>query len=629
MRYAPLVAFLCLCGLAGCKEGSGVKVAHLTFNGVKAVKVGQLTSVLATAQSSRLPWGPKRYFNRSQFDADLKRIVAFYRDRGYPDAKVTSFDVKLSQKQDSVDVTLNIDEGQPIVVERVDYEGFDVIPPRHFKGLKARLPLRAGAPLDRALAQAAREAALDEVKDHGYPYASVTMTDYNGASDRSKIVTLQATSGTLARYGDIAVSGNSSVSDNVIRRQLTYRPGQLFRLSQLQDSQRRLYDLETFQFANIEPDTREGDESPIVPTKVTVTEGKHRKVNFGLGYGSEEKARATIDWRHVNFFGGARTMEFEGKYSSLSRGVRANFKQPYFFSPKFGMTATGQSWYDDEPTYKLNTVGGKLAIQRQLARPGPLSQRSAKTAMSLTYTHEYEDYVVSDEALADPKFRPTLIALGLDPRTGRGHGLVSSLDFDLQRATVDNLLDAKRGYLVSVHLEEAGGVLQGDANFFEAMLEGRYYLNVGNVAVLAVKARGGSIRPRGDVDANVPFFKRYFLGGATSLRGWGRFEVSPLSEGLAIGGLSQFESSTELRAPLWGNLSGVLFMDAGNAWLGAWAISLNDLHYDVGPGLRYKTPIGPIRVDVGYQLNRIPGLLVNGEPEPRRWRIHFSIGQAF
>ena len=88
-------------------------------------------------------------------------------------------------------------------------------------------------------------------------------------------------------------------------------------------------------------------------------------------------------------------------------------------------------------------------------------------------------------------------------------------------------------------------------------------------------------------------------------------------------------ASWKLRAPLWGNLTGVLFADAGNVWNNAWDFNLNDLLYDVGPGLRYSTPIGPLRVDLGYQLNRIPGLLINGKPEPRRFRIHFSIGQAF
>ena len=81
--------------------------------------------------------------------------------------------------------------------------------------------------------------------------------------------------------------------------------------------------------------------------------------------------------------------------------------------------------------------------------------------------------------------------------------------------------------------------------------------------------------------------------------------------------------------PIWKNLSGVLFADAGNVWTDPWDFNVNDLRYDIGPGLRYNTPIGPIRVDFGYQLNPIPGLLVDGKPETRHYRFHFSIGQAF
>jgi outer membrane translocation and assembly module TamA len=147
--------------------------------------------------------------------------------------------------------------------------------------------------------------------------------------------------------------------------------------------------------------------------------------------------------------------------------------------------------------------------------------------------------------------------------------------------------------------------------------------------VLAVRARGGSIgAPRGE-NLKVPFYRRYWLGGATSLRGWGRFEVSPLFDGVPIGGHTMVESSAELRAPVWGNLTAVLFADAGNVWNNAWDFNLNDLRYDVGPGLRYMTPVGPLRFDFGYQLKRIPGLLVDGKPEARRYRFHFSIGQAF
>jgi outer membrane protein assembly complex protein YaeT len=615
----------------GCVEGEGgaVRVKSIKFNGVKAVKAGQIRSVLATVQSSKIPWGSKHYFTREQFEADLKRIVAFYKDRGYPDAKVTSFDVKLNDKQDAVDVTVNIEEGQPIVVEVVEYVGFDPVPPARMNALRSRGPLFEGAPLDRAVAQAMREAALDEIKDNGFPYGTVRLTERPGQNERSRVLTLTATPGTLARYGEIRVDGNTTVSDNVVTRQLTFRPNWRYRVSQLQESQRRLYNLETFQFANIEPIITEGEQPEIVPIKVTVTEGKHRKVNFGLGYGTEEKARAAVDWRHVNFFGGARTLQFEGKFSALTKGGRANFRQPYLFSPRNALLLSAQSWYRDEPAYDLSTRGGRIAAERTFARPGPFSRRSASSSIALAYTNEFQTYQVSELARNTPSFHKTLISLGLDPLTGTGRGVLSSLAFNYHRSTADSTVNARRGYTLDAHLEQAGRAFRGDFDFVETILEGRAYAALGDRAVVAIKARGGSIGvPRGE-NLKVPFFRRYWLGGATSLRGWGRFDVAPLFEGLPIGGHTMFESSAEVRVPIWGDLSGVLFADAGNVWTNAWDFNLGDLRYDVGPGLRYMTPIGPIRVDVGYQLKRIPGLLVDGKPEPRRFRFHFSIGQAF
>src|SRR4249919_3866664 len=110
-----------------CKEGGTIKVHSLSFKGVKGVDENRLKDALATRQSSKIPWGKKSYFDRSRFDADLKRVQAFYADRGYPDARVTGFDVKLNDKQDEVDLTVTIAEGDPVKVVALDFSGFDVI----------------------------------------------------------------------------------------------------------------------------------------------------------------------------------------------------------------------------------------------------------------------------------------------------------------------------------------------------------------------------------------------------------------------------------------------------------------------------------------------------------------------
>src|SRR5262249_44932955 len=150
-----------------------IRVRSIQFVGVHGVDESALRNALATRASSKLPWGKKRYFNRSAFDDDLKRIQAFYADRGYPNAKVSGFDVKLNTAQDTVDATVTITEGNPVVVAALTFTGFDAVPERHVNSLKRDVPIKVNKPRDRQQVLAAREMALNELRDHGYPYAAV------------------------------------------------------------------------------------------------------------------------------------------------------------------------------------------------------------------------------------------------------------------------------------------------------------------------------------------------------------------------------------------------------------------------------------------------------------------------
>jgi outer membrane translocation and assembly module TamA len=197
---------------------------------------------------------------------------------------------------------------------------------------------------------------------------------------------------------------------------------------------------------------------------------------------------------------------------------------------------------------------------------------------------------------------------------------------------VADLLDRERGYAISGHLERAGRWLPGDFDYTEVTAEARFYVPLGRLGVLAQRARIGTIDGTGGIDViNVPFFKRYFLGGATGLRGWGRYEVAPLnSTGEPIGGHTMLEMSAELRTPpLWKKIGMVAFVDAGNVNAEPWRMNLKDLLYDAGVGVRYSIPIGSLRLDLARQINHIDGLIIEGERETRFWRVHVSLGQAF
>jgi outer membrane protein assembly complex protein YaeT len=613
-----VVAAAAIC-VAGCREEGDIQISGLAFNGVHQVDKGALANALQTKKGSWIPWSRKRYFDRRAFEADLKRIEAFYRDRGFPDARVRSFDVKLNDAQDKVDISLDIAEGEPIRVAGIELHGFDVIPPDRQRTLRESLPLLPGRPLDRQLAVASRERTLNALRDDGYPYAEVTLREEEAGPRQQRLI-FEAVPGVLAHFSEIDIRGYASVSENVIRRQLTFEPGDRYTRRAMRESQRKLYGLELFEFANIEPLEEPVLMNEAVPVRVTVAEGQHRKVTTGIGYGTEERARVRIRWDHRNVFGGAQQAGVEAKWSSLDRGVRVDYREPYFLSSHLSLNVDGQVWQASEPVYSTRQEGGRFIFRHQ---------SNQQYFWTIALTNERQHSTIDPEALLDFTIRDDLIALGLDPTTGESHGTLSAIVFDISRNTTNNPLNATEGYLLAGHVEQAGKWLWGSYNFWSASAEARHFVTFARKATLATHLRVGSIMPSADSEANVPFYRRFFLGGSSSIRGWGRFDVSPLTEGFPIGGLSMLEGSSELRLPLAGKFGAAAFIDFGNVWRESRNIDFGDLRYAVGPGLRYQTPIGPARLDVGYQLNPIEGLLINGAPQKRRFRIHFSIGQAF
>ena len=616
--HTGLVFVLCLTA-AACREEGTVQVKKLEFSGVQAVEEARLRGALATRQSSRLPWGRKYYFDRGRFDADLKRIEAFYADRGFPDARVTGFDVQLNDAQDAVELTVSVAEGDPVLVTAVDFTGFEDVPADRLEALKNRVPVKVGQPRDRALIVTAHEMAVNELRDNGHPYARVASNEEGGSTPKEVSVRFDAAPGPLAYFGPIEISGNTSVGDRVITRKLNFKPGDLYRRSVVQNTQRQLYQMELFQFVNIETVNPER-ESSQVPVRVTVAEGKHQRVNFGVGYGTEEHGRVDGEYHHVNFLGGARSAGIHARYSSLDRGIRLDFNQPYVFSPHFSAGVEGQDWLTFTPAYNSTVLGAKASL---------VHRSTPRTSWTVSLATEESSSTISDEALSDPTLRDDLIALGLDPTTGRQEGVSNGILLDFQHSTADNLLNARRGYQLAIHAESAGRFLPGSYNYYSLAWDARHYLPLSESLIFANRVQVGNIDQAGEDPSNVPFSKKFFLGGAANIRGWGRYEISPLSSGFPIGGNSMFAFTTELRAVLRGNLGGVVFLDAGNVWTSGWTVRLDDLRYAAGTGLRYVTPVGPVRFDIGWQLNPIPDLLIDGAPQSRAWRMHFSIGQAF
>jgi outer membrane protein insertion porin family/translocation and assembly module TamA len=254
----------------------------------------------------------------------------------------------------------------------------------------------------------------------------------------------------------------------------------------------------------------------------------------------------------------------------------------------------------DEPAYNLFQVRLAPRVERQLW---------PDVTASIGYNIEYDN--LSDV----PEETQETFDEYVD------HGYVSSWTANIQRNTAGDLLNPRLGSVLTLSLEQAGGPWQGDFTFYWGMFEAKKYIGIWARQVLAGRFRIGAGDGFGDSD-DLPMFRRFFSGGISGTRGYGRQKLGPLtSSGDPIGGRSLIEGSVELRVPVWGNFGGVVFFDAGAINEKPFRYDVGDLQFGTGPGIRYETPIGPLRLDIGFPIDP-----PHGEPS---WQIHFSIGQAF
>lgn len=587
----------------------GPVITDLIIEGVHAVDESELRATLATRKSSWLPWRPKQYFDKAAFEEDLERIVKFYKARGYPHARVVSTDVQPTDE--GVAVTIRIDEGPPERVSEVRFTGFDVLPPSRRRALEELAPLKPGLPLAEDLATQTAQLAQLALGDAGYPYAQVEIRK-TPSGPNEVTIDVHAEPGPLGVFGPITIVGNSAIEDDVIRRVLAYRPGERFVASAMRESHRRLVALGLFESVSIEI---VGEMMPAaVPTRITVKEADLNQVSYLVGYGTEEQANGELQWRHLNFLGGGRILSLRGRWSSIDRGGEGTFVQPFFFSPRMSLQVRGHAWQLDEPLYTATFQGGSSRVTYGL---------TAVDRVSVDYLHEFERVTLKTEA-ADVV---DLDALGLDLLDARQSGVLAQAAVDYSRDTTNEPISPRRGSRAFARFEKAGGWLPGSFSYYNLFATAQHYRAVGPLT-FAGRIQAGSITPQGD--EGVPFAKRYFLGGADTLRGWGRLEVSPLSStGAPIGGGSMLAINAEMRLPLRGPLSAVVFADAGNVWRDAWTVRLDELRTDAGAGVRVDSRFGLLRLDWAYQLNPIPGLRIDGQLQDRRWRLHFSSGHAF
>jgi outer membrane protein assembly factor BamA len=489
----------------------------------------------------------------------------------------------------------------PIIVEEVRIEGVDAVPLQAREDLQDDLPLRAGMPLTDEAETTEGERAVEILQNHGYPYAQVGIAREPIDGTRARVI-VHANPGTLGFFGPIDIGGNRSVDGRVIRRRLSYTPGDLFRRSAIEQTQQRIGALGLFK--SVEIRAQDVDNKPaFVPTLITVKERTPWQWNLGLGYAAGERLGVDARISHLNVFGAAERIDVQGRVSRIERTAEVAFTQSDPWHPALSLSLQARHQELDERAFFVMSRGGQAAVSWQWS-----------TEFSTTGS-----YAVALER--------SDVDASLGPLLGLQDGMLSAWSIDLDHRRVAENSPAR---ILSLHVEQAGGWMPGTFNYFSIGGDARHYRRAfdGRV-VFASRVRVGSIDPAGG-DADIPLLKRFFLGGSSEMRGWGVYELSPLSDsGEPVGGKSLLTAAAELRVPIFKRLRGAIFIEAGNVWQDPWTLRLGDLRYNAGPGLRLDAPFGQIRIDLGYQLRPLDGLRIGGTPQESRWRFNFGIGEAF
>lgn len=571
---------------------------EIRFEGNKTIPSSQLKKFLSTKER-KFRWFFKAPLDEKAFSEDLERIPQFYLSQGFYHMQLISHEIE-TLVGNNVRIIIRLDEGPPMMVSDLNLKIDGPSAEKWREEIVKILPIKAEKRFTTPGYKDIEKVARIFLAARGYPKAKVDMRARLDKALNLGTVTVEIEVGPVCTFGAIRVEGNESVSSHVIMREIRFHKGERFDGSRIEASRQRLFALDLFQLVDISVEDLE-KETTVLPVRVLVKEAKKQTVRLGVGYGTEDQLRGQAQYEIRDFLGDGRRLQINVKASAIVQMLEGKFIQPYFMDTK-----------------------GALIVDGGIMRENQVSFENLKEYIRPKYEYKWFDGLVS---YAGYNFEANYLGNVVIPPspTDQEHQAyyISSLIAGNTWDMADSLLDPRKGWRLLQNMEWASSLLGSQVGYFKFTAEGRGYLPVLSFGSLAAKVKYGAIEPLGET-SEVPIFKRFFSGGTDSVRGYPYQKLGPLDpSGDPIGGMELLEGSIEWRFPIRSPLEGVVFSDFGNVAPTIGGLSWADTRYTAGVGLRYLTIVGPLRFDVGYELN---------PPEQRTfspYQFHFSIGQAF
>ena len=582
-------------------EGPKLKIERIVVTGNQFFPTKAVLKVMDTSAKGLFSFiSDSGAFKKDVLENDVRKIEALYQNRGFLDSKISEPVVDRGKK--GLILTIRIFEGRQYRVGEIHFSGESGIPEGT---LRKTVKLRRGELFDRETLLSDLLALTTLVNDEGYAQALVSP----GVDKRKEYpiadVTYRFERGTKFHFGKVEITGNTKTMDRVIRHSLDVSDGRTYTATGLKTSKENLTRSSYFKDVKIStaPSTVPGE----MDAKIEVQEGPTGTLSGGLGYSSLDKIFGVVQLTENNLFGRGWKASLNSQFGARRTTYSLDFRDPHFLDSDFSLLLGVFKTKVKYPDFEKDAVGGRVGFGYDFSRfmNGSVSLRMDKTKI-----------------LALPGSVP---AWNVRQEIDKGLQQTRSIGWNVTRNTTDKFIDPSKGGVQSASLEFAGGPLGGDSQFVKYFLNAKWFYPVTASTVFSWNVLWGHVIPTMG-GAEVPLFERFFLGGPYSIRGFRSRELSPTdpNTGEAVGGNKELVGNLEYLFPLVGEIGfkGVLFFDAGNAWAqGSWPFKEQGLWASYGAGIRWYSPMGPLRFEWGWNLDRPKG-------QPKRV-MEFTIGTAF
>jgi outer membrane protein insertion porin family len=579
-------------------EGEQISIETIRFVGNQTFDDDDLKDIMRTKEKDWLSWiTGSGELDLEKLNQDVIGIGVFYQDHGFINVKVA--DPAVVFKEDEIEITIKISEGDRYHLGQVDIEG-DLIKPK--ETLMEQLTITKESYFNRSLLEKDVLHLTDVYGDEGYAYAAVMPRTTPDPKALTVDVTYTIEKKQLVYFDEIIIGGNTTTRDKVIRRELGVVEQELYNRTALKSGIQRLHGLGYFE--DIKVNTLQGDSEDQMILKIDVTEKPTGELTFGGGFGSEEGLFGVLAVSEKNLWGLGHKLRAALNLGGVSQRIDVSYTDPWLFDIPLTGWVNVYKWDKewDDYGYNRNSVGFQLGLSY------PVFNR---TRLSGVYLYDVSDIEITDFTKASTN----IIKLA-------GTNVTSSITTTLRYDSRNRAFNTTSGSTHMMEIEYAG--LGGDFDFTKYRADTAWYWPLFWKLVGMTRAQGGYIT--GD---NIPEYEMFYIGGINTIRGVDKNDVSPREfpndpNSALVGGNRYAVLNLELSFPIGEEMGlyGVAFYDTGNEWQEGESVDFGNLISTAGGGLRWLSPFGALRLEYGFVIDA-------GDTEASGGKLEFTMGSSF